>query len=241
MSPPSMKLHNLLEVALGKKSPWDERKSDEFIYGVCLASSIDEKRCDEIYENVHNTMYGYLFDVDQKTRENAVRGVKEVMDRFEVKGSCLVERGVKIEDPSVCEGDINERLTVIGSRMQFSVDSSFHNIAIRSNGSCAVSISEDSPFRSLNIRELRAGKPRLIGYDEVGASFMVGQCGLSDLPNLVKDAEKLNYGDVYYDCRINTDWDDEYKSPEVEDAEYEAIDEEYEDMLRILRGEKTNG
>jgi len=237
----SMVLHDLLEVALGKRGPWDELRSDEFVYGICLASSIDEKRCSEIYEDIKGTVYSHVFNVDQKTRENAVRGVREVMERFEVKGSCLVERGVKVEDPSVCEGDINERLTVIGSRMQFTVDSSFHNVAIRSNGSCIISIGNDRPFGSLEIRRLRAGKPGLIGYDEVSASFMVGQCSPSDLPNLVKEAEELDYSDVYYDCRIDTNWDDEYKPPEVEEAEYEAIDEEYEDVLRVLRGEKTNG
>ena len=236
-----MKLHNMLEVFMGKKKPWDERETDELVYGVCLASSIDEERCEEIYGAIKDAEYVHVFEISPETRENAVRAVNEVMERFEIKGSCLVERGVNVEDPSLCEGDINERMTVIGSRMQFSVDSSLHNMVIRLNGTCTVSTGEETPLKPYNIRRMRSGKRGLLGYDEVGAIFTVGQCSLSDLPHLLEETRKLDYDDVYYDCRINTNWDDEYKSPELEDAEYEAIDEEYEDVLRILRGEKTNG
>jgi hypothetical protein len=237
----SIKLHDLLEVVFGKRGPWDEHRSDELVYGICLASSIDEKRCKEIYEDVHETMFGHVVEVDQKTRENAVRGIKEVMDRFEVKGSCLVERGVEIEDPSVCEGDIDERLTVIGSKMQFSVDSSFHNMAIRFNGACVVSKGDESPLKPWNLKKLQSSRRGLIEYDEVSAVFSVGRCSISDLPNLVREVEELDYGDVFHECEVPTGWNDETKTIEEEEAEYSAIDEEYEDVLKILRGEGING
>jgi hypothetical protein len=232
-----MKLHNMLEVFMGKKKPWEERETDELVYGVCLASSIDEERCKEIYSAIKDAKYVHVFEISPEMRENAVRAVNEVMERFEIKGSCLVERGVNVEDPSVCGGDIDERMTVIGSRMQFSVDSSLHNMVIRFNGACIVSTGEETPLKPYNIRRLRSGKRGLLGYDEVNAIFSVGQCGLSDLPRLLEETKKLNYGDVYYECRVNESWDEESKSPEEEDAEYEAIDEEYENVLKILRGE----
>ncbi|WP_288007631.1 hypothetical protein [Thermofilum sp.] len=208
MSPKSMKLHDMLDVIFGKKRPWDEYRSEELVYGVCLASSIDEERCKEIYDDVHDTMFGNVVEVDPKIRENAVRGVKEVMERFEVRGSCLVEKGVKIEDPSVCEGDINERLTVIGSRMQFSVDSSFHNMAIRFNGTCIVGKGEEMPLKPWNLRKLHSSRLGLIEYDEASAVFSVGRCNINDLPNLVKEAEELDYGDVYYAARATTTEDE---------------------------------
>jgi len=232
----SMKLHNMLEVFIGKKKPWDESDTDELVYGVCLASSIDEERCEEIYSAIQDANYVHVFEISPEIRDNAVRAVNEVMERFEMKGSCLVERGVNVEDPSVCEDDINERMTVIGSRMQFSVDSSLHNMVIRLNGTCIVSTGEETPLKPYNIRKMRSGKRGLIGYDEVGAIFSVGQCNISDLPRLLEETRKLDYGDVYYECRVNESWDEEYKSPEEQDAEFEAMDEEYENVLRILRG-----
>jgi hypothetical protein len=227
------RLRSALEALLGRGNPWEERDADDLIYGICLASGIGEERCEEVYATVHDAMLEYALGGEPESRDKALRGIREVMERFELRGSCLVERGVEVGDPSLCEGSVDGGLVVMGSRMQLSVDGSLRSAAVRVNGVCAVGVGGGFPWMPWVLKRLRSGARGLIGYDEAGAVFAVGQCGIGDLPRLVGEASGLKYEDVYYDCRVATG--------EEEDAEFEAMDEEYEDALRVLRGERTNG
>lgn len=228
------KLQRALEDLLGRRAPWEaEDEARELLYGICLASGVEEGTCDKIDYSYRWAIADYYAGVTGADREKALKGIEEVMGRFELKGRCLVEKGVSVEDPSVCEGDPGEGLVVVGSRMQLFVNRLARGAVVRAGGSCAAAVGAMNAWSLRALRKLRAGRRGLLDHDEYGAVFAVGRCSLGDLPRLAEEALDLHYRGVYEDCKIV--WGDSEMSWEETEAALIAEDEELEDCLKLLR------
>jgi hypothetical protein len=154
--------------------------------------------------------------------------VDEVLGRFELRGRCLVEKGVRVDDPSICEGDPGRGLLVVGSRMQFFVDRWVRGVGARAGGMCAVAVGESSAWAPWVLGRLETGEPGLLEYNATGA-VLLAPCGLGDLPRLAERAAEVgDYENIYDSCKAG--W-----GGEEEDVVVKAEQGELEDCLRALR------
>jgi hypothetical protein len=199
------RLRAALEHLLRRRLPWKaEEKAGvlDLLYHICVAAGIDEGRCADIRYSYKEAMAvkpgpGAASRVTAafKLRE-AMEKVNEVLGRFELRGRCLVEKGVGVEDPSICEGDLDSGLLVIGSRMQFFVDGRVRGAVARAGGVCSVAVGESSAWAPWVLDELKAGRLGLLNYDEDGAVILV-PCGLGDVPRLAGRAAEMRYREIY--------------------------------------------
>ena len=236
------RLRAALEHLLKRRLPWkagEESDVPNLLYHVCIAAGISEDECADImvdYKEAMATKPGpdALSRVAAafKLRE-VMKGVNEVLGRFELRGRCLVEKGVRVDDPSICEGDLDSGLVIIGSRMQFFVDGRVRGAVARAGGVCAVAVGESDAWKTWVLDGLKAGAPGLLDYDGGGAIILV-PCGLGDLPRLAeRAAEVSDYGEVYESCKVESDGG--WETPEEADAELIAEQEELEGCLRALK------
>ena len=236
--PERSRLRKALEDLLAKKAPWEtEDETRKLLYGICLASSISESRCDEINSSYRKAVNDYYFaSPTEVDREAVAKGIEEVLSRYELKGRCLVEKGVEVEVPSVCEGSLDDGLVIVGSRMQFFVNRSARGAVARLGGACAVAVGDEDAWSYSALEELRAGRRGLLYYEDYGAVFAVGQCNLSDLPKLAEEAWRARYHSIYNGCSIRWEpGESEWEPEEVEEAKSIAEDEELERDLKLLR------
>jgi len=230
-------LRKALEDLLAKKAPWEtEDATRKLLYGICLASGIGESRCDEINSRYRSAITDYYDDPTKVDREAVAKGIEEVLSRFEFKGRCLVEKGVEVEVPSVCEGSIDDGLVIVGSRMQFFVNRSARGVVARLGGACAVAVGDEEAWSYSALEELRVGRRGLLYYENYGAVFAAGRCSLSDLPKLAEEAQRARYRNIYNGCSIMWEpWESEWEPEEVEEAKSIVEDEELERDLKLLR------
>jgi len=230
-------LRKVLEDLLDGKPLWDaEPGTLDLFHAVCTASSVSEEECDRIYDKSREAMMELTFagKLLEDRYKPVAEAVRNVISRFELKGRCLVEKGVEVEDPSVCEGSLDDGLVIVGSRMQFFVNRQARGAVARVGGMCAVAVGASSAWGHWALDKLRSGRLGLLEYDEVGAVLSVGTCGLGDLPRLAEEAADLTYSEVYDGCRI--EWGREGEETEEElEAEEEAEWGELEECLKILK------
>jgi hypothetical protein len=120
---------------------------------------------------------------------------------FELKGRCLVKRGVSVEDPSVCEGSLDDGLVIVGSMMQVFIDRELRSAVYRVGGACTVTIGEVPDFTE--IEPVPRKKPGIVWSIKKTACVAVGPCGFSDLPKLAEKAANLaegKYSEIYERC-----------------------------------------
>jgi hypothetical protein len=231
------RLRKVLEDLLDGKPPWDaEPGTLDLFHAACTASSVSEEECDRIYDKSREAMMELTFagKLLEDRYKPVAEAVRKVISRFELKGRCLVEKGVSVEDPSVCEGSIDDGLVIVGSRMQFFVNRQARGAVARVGDACAVAVGASSAWGHWALDKLRSGRLGLLEYDEVGAVLSVGTCGLGDLPRLAEEAAILTYSEVYDGCRI--EWGREGEETEEElEAEEEAEWGELEECLKILK------
>jgi hypothetical protein len=182
------------------------------LYTVCISSSLSKEECDRVYWHSY-------WRSGEELKETAM----EVLGRFELRGRCLVERGVSVEDPSVCEGSLDGGLLVVGSRMQFFVDGKVRNTVARVGDLCAVAVGGGLYDWALD--ELKAGRTGLLDYDGSVAQISVKGCRVEDMPRLAERAAKTPYREIYKICAEIGD----------EKAKREAEEMELEDCLKLLR------
>jgi hypothetical protein len=137
---------------------------------------------------------------------SGLRGIagrlKMFMGMFELKGRCLVKRGVEVEDPSACEGSLDGGLLIVGSRMQVFIDRELRSAVYRVDGSCAVAIGEIPSLYGIETLS-KAKKPGVVACYEGLAHVAVGPCSFSDLPKLAEKAINLaegKYSEIYKRC-----------------------------------------
>jgi hypothetical protein len=125
------------------------------------------------------------------------------MGMLELRGRCLVKKGVEVEDPSVCEGSVDGGLVVVGSRMQVFIDRELRSAVYRVGGMCAVTIGK-VPDSIEEIEAVSGKKPGIVWSHEKTAYVAVGPCSFSDLPELAERAAALaegKYSEIYERCR----------------------------------------
>lgn len=128
--------------------------------------------------------------------------LKRFMDMFELKGRCLVKKGVEVEDPSVCEDSVDGGLLVVGSRMQVFIDRELRSAVYRVGGACTVAIGEVPDITAIEAM-LKTRKPGIISCYKGHARIAVGPCSFSDLPKLAEKAAALadgRYSEIYERC-----------------------------------------
>jgi hypothetical protein len=188
----------------------------DLLYAACISSGLGEDECDRIY-------WRSYWRSGEELREAA----GEVLDRFELRGRCLVEKGVGVEDPSVCEGSLDGGLLIVGSRMQFFVDGEMRNAVARVGDLCAVAIGSGR-LGDRALRELKAGRTGLLEHDGATALISVRGCRLGDMPRLAERAAEMPYREIFKSCEPFGD----------EEAEGEALSKaerlELERCLELL-------
>jgi len=200
LGPP--RLRRVLGDLLGGKPPWDaEPGALDLFRAVCVASSVGEDECDRIYEKCREAMVELTLagEASRDRYKPVAEAAREVLDRFELRGRCLVERGVEVEDPSVCEGDPGEGLVIVGSRMQFFVNRQARGAVARVGGMCAVAI-DRGELDDWALRELKAGRTGLLKHDSVAALISVRGCRVEDMPRLAERAAEMPYREIFESC-----------------------------------------
>jgi len=183
------KLRRALGALLGAEPAGDaEPGALNLLYAACVASSLGEEECDRIY-------WRSYWRSGEELREAA----REVLGRFELRGRCLVERGVGVEDPAVCEGGADGGLLIVGSRMQFFVDGEARTTVARAGDLCAVAI-DRGELDDWALRELKAGRTGLLKHDGVAALISVRGCRVEDMPRLAERAAKMPYREIFESC-----------------------------------------
>jgi hypothetical protein len=132
---------------------------------------------------------------------SVAKRIELLMSGFELKGRCLVKRGVSVEDPSVCEGSVDGGLLIVGSRMQVFIDRELRSAVYRVGGVCTVTIGEVPDF--IGIEAVSRKKPGIVWSLERTACVAVGPCSFSDLPKLAEKATALaegRYSEIYERC-----------------------------------------
>jgi len=142
---------------------------------------------------------------------NHWRGLSDVANRielfmsgFELKGRCLVKRGVSVEDPSVCDGSLDDGLVIVGSRMQVFIDRELRSAVYRVGGACTVTIGDVLDFINIGTEAASRRKPGIVWSHEKTACVAVGPCSFSDLPKLAEKAAALaegKYSEIRERCR----------------------------------------
>jgi len=133
---------------------------------------------------------------------SAADRVETFMGRFELRGRCLVEKGVEVEDPSVCAGSVDDGLVIVGRGMQVVLNRDLRSAVYRVDGSCAVAIGEIPSLYGIETMS-KARKPGVIACYEGLAHVAVGRCSFSDLPKLAEKAAALaggRYSEIYKRC-----------------------------------------
>ena len=128
--------------------------------------------------------------------------IKMFMGMFELKGRCLVKKGVEVEDPSVCEGSVDDGLVIVGSRMQVLINRDLSSAVYRVDGSCAVAVGEVPNLYGIETIS-KARKPGVVACYKGLAHVAVGPCSFSDLPKLAEKAAALaegKYSEIYERC-----------------------------------------
>jgi hypothetical protein len=134
----------------------------------------------------------------------AANRIEMFMGRFELRGRCLVERGVEVEDPSVCEGSVDDGLVVVGSRMQVFIDRELRSAVYRVGGACTVTIGDVLDFIDVGAEALSRREPGIVWSHVKTACVAVGPCSFSDLPKLAEKATALaegKYSEIRERCR----------------------------------------
>jgi hypothetical protein len=127
--------------------------------------------------------------------------VETLMGRFELRGRCLVERGVGVEDPAVCEGGVDGGLLIIGRGMQALIGRDFSYAVHRVDGVCTMTIGDVPDIEGISAT-LERGRG-LIWSTRRAARVAVGPCSISDLPRLAEAAAELakgKYSEIYERC-----------------------------------------
>jgi hypothetical protein len=236
------RLRAALEHLLGRSPPWEagwEAGVPDLLYHVCLAAGIHEDRCADIMREYKEAM-AFEPGPDALSRVTAafklrtvMEKVNEVLDRFELRGRCLVEKGVGVKDPSVCEGDLDGGLLIVGSGMQFLVDGEVRTAVARMGDLCAVALGRgEVGYWALD--ELKAGRAGLLGHDGSYAVISVRGCRVEDMPRLAERAAKVPYREIFKRCEAFGDEAAEGKA--LSKAEEREIDE----CLKLL-GELERG
>jgi len=138
-------------------------------------------------------------------------GLLDVADRiellmrgFELKGRCLIKKGVSVEDPSVCEGSLDDGLVIVGSRMQVFIDRELRSAVYRVGGACTVTIGDVLDFINVGAEALTRREPGIVLSHVKTAYVAVGPCSFSDLPKLAEKATALaegKYSEIRERCR----------------------------------------
>jgi hypothetical protein len=128
--------------------------------------------------------------------------IEMFMSGFELRGRCLVKKGVSVEDPSVCEGSVDGGLLIVGSRMQVFINRDLGSAVYRVDGACTVTVGEVSDMAGIEAVS-KARKPGIIDCYKGIARVAVGPCSFSDLPKLAEKAADLaegKYAEIYERC-----------------------------------------
>ena len=195
-------MRRVLGDLLGGKPPWDaEPGALDLFRAACVASSVGEEECDRIYEKCREAMVELTLaeEVSKDRYKPVAEAAREVLGRFELRGRCLVERGVGVEDPAVCEGGADGGLLIVGSRMQFFVDGEARTTVARAGDLCAVAI-DRGELDDWALRELKAGRTGLLKHDGVAALISVRGCRVEDMPRLAERAAKMPYREIFESC-----------------------------------------
>jgi hypothetical protein len=164
----------------------------KLLEAACLASTGDPQRC--------RLLAGLLRDHALFGGRLDAREVREVLDRFELRGSCLVEKGVEV-DPRACRGS---GLLVVGRRgAALLLRGSAAGLAL--GGECAVAVGQADALDAAFQRSLRGLRPVEEGLLEAwqgGAVVGVGACGPELLAELAGRLERAGdrYPKLYREC-----------------------------------------
>jgi 3-deoxy-D-arabino-heptulosonate 7-phosphate (DAHP) synthase len=160
--------------------------------------------------------------------------IELLMRGFELKGRCLIKKGVSVEDPSVCEGSLDDGLVIVGSRMQVFIDRELRSAVYRVGGACTVTIGDVLDFINVGAEVLSRRKPGIVLSHEKTACVAVGPCSFSDLPKLAEKAAALaegRYSEIYERCHQR--WKDA-RSEEVVSLVEELTHKRHLDLLEEL-------
>ena len=198
--PEQVGLRSALEYLLQPPSEGDRervRAAGILFISVCSSaapSEHDRKRCVDLAYDLLSHWNNHV---------SAALRIEWFMRHFELRGRCLVEKGVGVDDPSVCEGDPDSGLLVVGSRMQAFIGRGLRSAVYRVGGACTVVIG-GVPTDLYEIEAAAGGRrPGLTRYHERGAYVAVGPCSLGDLPRLAERAAALaegEYSKIYKRC-----------------------------------------
>jgi hypothetical protein len=159
-----------------------------------IAESEYEKRfCQDLVSDFMNHLGG-LLDIANR--------IELIMSGFELKGRCLIKKGVSVEDPSVCEGSVDDGLVVVGRGMQFFVNRDFRSAVYRVDGACTVAVGAVPNLYEIETVS-KAKKPGVAACYKSTAYVAVGPCSFSDLPKLAEKAADLaegRYSEIYERC-----------------------------------------
>jgi hypothetical protein len=181
--------------------------SDEDAALVRAASLLFSNTCASVAEGEHERRF--CLDLTSELLEHwrelsSVAGrIELLMSGFELKGRCLVKRGVSVEDPSVCEGSLDDGLVIVGSRMQVFIDRELRSAVYRVGGACTVTIGDVLDFIDVGAEVLSRRKPGIVWSHKKTACVAVGPCSFSDLPKLAEKAAALaegRYSEIHERC-----------------------------------------
>lgn len=185
----------------------------------CLASTGDLEAC--------RLLAGRLREHLLSGSPLGAEEVGKVLGGFELVGSCLVERGVRV-DPSACRGDA---LLVVGRRGAALLhQGSVAGLAL--GGECAVAVGEANLLKVVFLRHLAGLKPveeGVLDYDWRGAVVGIGACRPEQLAALAEGLRRAvgRYRALHEECSAAAG-----KSADPR----RFLEEEVEECRRLLRG-----
>lgn len=192
----------------------------KLLEAACLASTGDPQRCRLLADRLRDhALFGERLDAGE---------VGEVLDRFELRGSCLVERGVEV-DPRACRG--GGGLLVVGRRgAALLLRGSAAGLALE--GECAVAVGQADALDAAFQRSLRGLKPVEEGLLEAwqgGAVVGIGACGPERLAELAVRLERAGdrYPKLYRECTSEAE-----RRVDLD----RVLEEEVEECGRLLAG-----
>ena len=191
----------------------------KLLEAACLASTGDPQRCRLLADRLRDhALFGERLDAGE---------VGEVLGRFELRGSCLVERGVEV-DPRACRGG---GLLVVG-RMGAALLLGGSAAGLALGGECAVAVGRADALDAAFQRSLRGLKPVEEGLLEAwrgGAVVGIGACKPERLAELAGRLERAGgrYPKLYGECTSEAE-----RRVDLD----RVLEEEVGDCRRLLSG-----